>query len=135
MGQPRAAVSGIVDEAMEITEDTFAAVKPEERRKFARRNARWLCVITTRDKMVIQCRTLDLSERGASIICPFDFEINSLFVLELHVRYKGLQKKMRILSEVKRTSIAKDGFTLGLYFKDATDTVFDFLQKYSNEKI
>ena len=135
MAQQKASVSTFIEEALEITEDSIAEVKTSERRMYARRNARWASVITTRDKRMIQCRALDVSERGASISSPVDFKANALFVLEMSVRYKGIQKKLRILSEVKRSAIAKEGFTLGLYFKDASETAFDFLKKYSNSQI
>jgi len=75
--------------------------KPAERRQYAR----WPCTITTHDKTLIQCRSLDVSERGISIYCPVNFKMNVMFVFELNVRYKGLHKKLRILSKVKRTSI------------------------------
>jgi hypothetical protein len=135
MGQATKAVSGYVEDTAEITEDSLAEVKPAERRLYARRGARWPCTITTHDKTLVQCSSLDVSERGASIFSPVNFKLNAMFVFELNVRYKGLHKKLRILSEVKRTSISNDGFTLGLYFKDAHELVFDFLSKYSNNKV
>ena len=135
MGNQKAAVSGFVDESFEITEDCISEVKAIDRRNYIRRAARWPSAISTRDKTIIQCRSVDVSERGASISSPVDFNINTLFVLEINIRYKGLQKKLRILSEVKRSSIAKNGFTLGLYFKDANETAFDFLRKYSSNQI
>ena len=135
MGQATKTVSGYVDDTAEITESSLSAVKPAERRQFARRSARWPCTISTHDKTLIQCSSLDVSERGASIFCPVNFKVNAMFVFELNVRYKGFHKKLRILSEVKRTSISNDGFTLGLYFKDANELVFDFLGKYSTNQV
>jgi len=135
MGQATKAVSGYVEDTVEITENSFVDVKPAERRQYDRRGARWPCTITTHDKTLIQCSSLDVSERGASVFCPVNFKINAIFVFELNVRYKGLHKKLRILSEVKRTSTSNDGFTLGLYFKDANELVFDFLGKYSTNQI
>jgi len=135
MGQGTKAVSGYVDDTVEITESSLAAVKPVERRQHARRGARWPCTIFKHDKTLIQCSSIDISERGASIYSPANFKINTLFVLELNVRYKGLHKKLRILSEVKRTSISNEGFTLGLHFKDASELVFDFLGKYSANQV
>lgn len=134
MEQAAKTVSDFVDDTAEITENSLAAVVPAERRQYARRGARWPCKITTHDKTLIKCNSLDVSERGASVFCPVNFKVNSMFIFELNVRYKGLHKKLRILSEVKRTSISNDGFTLGLYFKDANEVVFDFLKKYSTNQ-
>jgi hypothetical protein len=128
-------VSEFVDDTAEITENSFEAVQPSERRKYARRGARWPCTVTKHDKTLIQCSSLDVSERGASVCSPVNFKTNAILVFELNVRYKGLHKKLRMLSEVKRTSISNDGFTLGLYIKDANEQVFDFLNKYSNKQI
>jgi hypothetical protein len=135
MGQATKAVSGYVDDTAEITESSFSEAIPDERRQYARRAARWPCTITTHDKTLIKCSSLDVSERGASVYCPVNFKVNAMFVFELNVRYKGLHKKLRILSEVKRTSISNDGFTLGLYFKDANEVVFDFLKKYASNQV
>jgi len=129
------AISEYLDDTAEITESSLAGVKPAERREYARRGARWLCTITTHDKTHIHCSSLDVSERGASIFCPVNFKVKAMFVFELNVRYKGLHKTLRILSEVKRTSISNEGFTLGLYFKDANEVVFDFLKKYASNEI
>ena len=135
MSEITQAVSECLDDTAEITENSLSDVTPAERRQFARRGARWPCIITTRDKTQLQCNSLDVSERGASVFSPINFKINAMFILEVNVRYKGLYKKLRILSEVKRTSISNDGFTLGLYFKDANEVVFDFLKKYANNQI
>lgn len=135
MGSALKAVSEYVDDTAEITENSFEAVKPSERRQFSRRGARWPCTITTHDKIIIKCSSLDVSERGASVFCPVNFKIGAIFVFELNVRYKGLHKSLRMLSEVKRTSISKDGFTLGLYIKDANEQVFNFLNKYANNQV
>ncbi|MFT6121703.1 MAG: hypothetical protein ACJAWS_000237 [Oleiphilaceae bacterium] len=135
MEQSAKAVSGYVDDTAEITESSIADIKPVERRIYTRRAARWSCTITTNDKTRIDCSSLDVSERGASVLSPVNFKANAIFVFELNVRYKGLHKNLRMLSEVKRTSISNDGFTLGLYFKDANEQVFDFLSKYANKKI
>lgn len=128
-------VSGFVADTAEITESSLEVVKPAERRQYARRGARWPCTITTHDKKIITCSSLDVSERGASVCCPVNFKVDAVFVLELNVRYKGLHKKLRMLSEVKRTSISNDGFTLGLFIKDANELVFDFLKKYANNNV
>lgn len=135
MGLETKAVSEIMDDTAEITESSFEAVQPTERRQFARRHARWPCTIQTHDKTLIQCSSLDVSERGASVFCPVNFKADTIFVLELNLHYKGLHKKLRMLSEVKRTSISNDGFTLGLFIKDANEQVFDFLKKYANKQI
>ena len=135
MAQQQQAILKVVNATQEITEDSFSAENPAERRKFSRRAARWSSVITTRDKRMIQCRSLDVSERGVSLSSPIDFKSKTLFVLEMTAVYKGKKTQMRFLSEVRHTSIAKDGFTLGLYFKDATETAFEFLKQYANKTI
>jgi len=117
----------------EITADSLT--DDSERRRYTRRAARWRISLTTMNKDVIHCRTQDVSERGASVDCHVNFRANTKVLLEINSFYNGVKKDFKILAEVKHTSIAKDGFTLGLFFKDASADTFDFFRKYSEGTI
>ena len=136
-GEDQAIISVDTGEPSEEQTETprLAEQEGRERRQFARRAARWACVITTRDKTVVHCKTRDVSERGASIATTVDFNKNAVIVLEIRVIHKELRKAFRVLGEVKHSSIAKDGFTIGIFFKDAAETTFEFFQKYANNLI
>jgi len=126
------AVAGIIDNTQEITHHTPS---PDERRQYRRRAARWLAKITTRNKEVVHCRTRDVSERGASISSPYDFNLNAVIVLEIQVSYKETRKTLRVLGEVRHRAITKDSFILGILFRDASDGTTAFLQQYANKLI
>ena len=106
-----------------------------ERRRFVRRSARWNMTITTHDKYEIHARTIDVSEKGASIDSPADIRRGALVILKINVFYKGKSKELKVLGEVKHTSIAKSGFTLGMFFKDASKETFKFFRLYSESRI
>jgi hypothetical protein len=127
-------VSQYVDNTEEITPDS-APLKPDERRQYPRRAARWPSTLLTQDKTLISSRTLNVSERGASIAAPCNFAIGTRIIIEIQILYKSLRKSVRIVGEVRHTSIAGTGFTLGILFKEISDPVQDFLKKYAEEKI
>lgn len=134
MESNKESVSQYVDNTEEITPDS-APLKPDERRQYPRRAARWSSTLLTREKTLISCRTLNVSERGASIASPCDFIIGTKFIVEIQILYKSLRKSVRIVGEVRHTSIAGSGFTLGILFKEISEPVQDFLKKYAEEKI
>lgn len=136
LDQHATSVSEIVESTQEITESNLIEqVKEDERRVFPRRAARWSATVTTKNKEVVSCRTRDVSERGASISIPYDFRKNAMVVLEINVVYKSLRKRIKILGQVKHSSIAADGYTVGVLIKDAPEAAQSFLAAYSNKKI
>jgi len=122
-------IASQLDQTQEITADSLT--EGSERRRFSRRAARWRISLTTMNKDVIHCRTQDVSERGASVDSHVNFRANTKVLLDINTFYNGTKRDFKILAEVKHTSIAKDGFTLGLFFKDASADTFDFFRKYS----
>lgn len=128
-------VASQLKQTTEITADSLSNENGIERRRFVRRSARWNVIITTHDKYEIQARSIDVSEKGASIESPVDFRIGALVILNFSVFYKGKKLEYKILGEVKRTSIAKTGFTLGMFFKDASEETFKFFRLYAEARI
>jgi len=125
-------VSGFIDDTAEITPETIASPEQHERRQHPRRAARWACVLTTQSKQVLTGRTRDVSERGASVSTQDDIKFNTRIILEISAFYNGSKKNFRVIAQVKHSSVTKDGFNLGLYFKDASESTLDFLRKYVN---
>lgn len=119
----------------ELNASDLEAPAADERREFARRAARWSAKITTQKREVVHCRTRDVSERGASIVSPYDFNMRAQILVEITITYKGLRKQIRALGEVRHSSIASDGFTIGILFKDAPDATTAFLRKYANHRL
>jgi hypothetical protein len=56
-------------------------------------------------------------------------------IINFSVYYKGKSLSYKVLGEVKRTSIAKTGFTLGMFFKDASEDTFKFFRLYAESRI
>lgn len=127
-------VSKYVDNTEEITSDC-APLKPDERREYPRRAARWAATMLTQDKSLVHGRSLNVSERGASLASPCNFAIGTMLILELQIIYKSLRKSIRLMGEVRHTSIAGTGFTIGILFKEISDPAQDFLKKYAEERI
>jgi hypothetical protein len=109
--------------------------RPDERRQFRRRLARWPSTLITQDKTVVHGRTLNVSELGALIASPYDFRIGALVVIEITIMYKSIRKPFRVRAEIRHSSIASDGFSLGVLFREISDVSRDFLKKYAEEKI
>ena len=135
MSQDKETVASQLKQTTEITADSLSGNEGIERRRFVRRPARWNVVITTHDKYEIQGRTIDVSEKGASIESPADFRKGALVILTISSFYNGKKIAFRILSEVKHISIAKNGFTLGMFFKDASADTFKFFRLYAESRI
>ena len=135
MSQENASVASQLNQTAEITADTLNSVKGEERRQYVRRAARWNITINTRDKYVIESKTIDISEKGASIECPISIAIGDLVLVQVHAYYKGKKSSFKVICEVKRTTMAKSGFTLGLFFKSASDEAFNFFRFYAEGRI
>jgi hypothetical protein len=135
MSQENASVASQLDQTAEITVDSLSTIKGEERRQFVRRAARWNVTINTRDKYVIETKTIDISERGASIECPLSAQVGDLVLLQIYPFYKGKKASFKVIGEVKRTTVAKSGFTLGIYFKTASDDAFNFFRFYAEGRI
>ncbi len=134
MESNKESVSQYVNNTEEITPDS-APLKPDERRQYPRRAARWPSTLLTKEKQLISCRTQNVSERGASIASPCDFAGGTLVIVEIQIFYKSIRKSVRVLGEIRHTSIAGTGFTLGILFKEMPEPVQDFLKKYAEEKI
>lgn len=133
MSIEKKSVASQLNQTKEITADSINS--GIERRRYVRRTARWQVVITTHDKYVLRCRTIDISEKGASIESTADFRVGALVILEISAMYKGKLKVFKALGEVKRTSIAKHGFTLGMFIKDASEETFKFFRLYAEGRI
>lgn len=123
-----------LDNTSEITADSVN-IKPDERRQYCRRAARWMVTLMTREQTAVSCRTRDVSERGVSIASPYDFAAGTRVVVEISISYKTIRKPIRVIGEVRHSSIASTGFTLGILFKDITAPAQDFLKKYAEETI
>ncbi len=106
-----------------------------EKRRYTRRKAAWPASITTRSKRVIDCKLRDVSERGLSVASPVDFKQNALVMIQVSAFHNGKKKPIKVLAEIKHTSIAPDGYTLGIFIKDAADATFAFLKKYAEGQI
>ncbi len=119
----------------DLNEANLEAPKPAERREFARRAARWAVKITTQKREVLHCRTRDVSERGISVQSPYDFNMRAQVLLEINVTYKGLQKMIKAVGEVRHSAFAGDGFAIGIFLKEAPATTTNFLRNYSNSRI
>ncbi len=119
----------------ELNAADLESSQADERREFARRAARWAAKITTQKREVVQCRTRDVSERGASIVSPYDFNMRAQILVEITITYKGLRKQIRALGEVRHSSMASDGFTIGILFKETSDATTAFLRKYANHRL
>ncbi len=115
--------------------DAYTTLKGQERRQYVRRSARWHVTVNTRDKYVIESMTLDISERGASISSPVDIKIGEPILLNIHTFYKGKKVSYKVIGEVKRSSIAKADFTLGIFFKSASEDAFNFFRFYAEGRI
>lgn len=135
MSQENASVASQLDQTAEITIDSLNSIKGEERRQFVRRAARWNVTINTRDKYVIETKTIDISEKGASIESPISLAINDLVLLEINAYYNGKKSSFKVIGEVKRTTIAKSGFILGIFIKTASDEAFNFFRFYAEGRI
>ncbi len=135
MSQDKETVASQLKQTTEITADSLSNNAGIERRRYVRRPARWNVIITTHDKYEVQGRTIDISEKGASIESPADFRIGALVIINFSVYYKGKSLSYKVLGEVKRTSIAKTGFTLGMFFKDASEDTFKFFRLYAESRI
>lgn len=136
LDQEHTSVSEVMDSTQELCENSIGGeVQPDERRKFDRRAARWYATVTTKDKTVVQCKTRDVSEKGASIVIPYNFNMNAMVILEIHVVYKELDKKIRVLGQVRHSSVASDGYTIGILIKDASEVTTNFLRAYANKQI
>lgn len=135
MSQENASVASQLDQTAEITIDSLNSIKGEERRQFVRRSARWNVTINTRDKYVIETRTIDISEKGASIESPIAVALGDLILLQIHAYYQGKKSSFKVIGEVKRTTVAKSGFTLGVFFKTASDEAFNFFRFYAEGRI
>ncbi|WP_231877474.1 hypothetical protein, partial [Oleiphilus sp. HI0043] len=59
---------------------------------------------------------------------PVDFRKDALVLLQIAAFYNGKKMEFKVLGEIKHTSIAPDGFTLGVFIKEAPDTAFAFLK-------
>lgn len=127
--------SQYVANAAEITPEDSAPLKPDERRQYPRRAARWSATLLTKDKTMVNCRTQNVSERGASIASPYDFTIGAKVIIEIQILYKTIRKPIRLIGEIRHTAIASTGYTLGILFKEISDPALDFLKKYAEEKI
>jgi hypothetical protein len=135
MSQENASVASQLNQTAEITADTLNSIKGEERRQFVRRSARWNVTVNTRDKYVIETKTIDISERGASIECPIAIQLGDVILLQIHAFYKGKKASYKVIGEVKRATVAKSGFTLGVFFKNASDEAFNFFRFYAEGRI
>ena len=135
MSQDKETIASQLKQTAEITADSLANKEGIERRRYARRTARWTVVITTHDKYEVHGRTIDVSEKGASIESPADFRKGALVILKIDSFYKGKNRELKVLGEVKNTAIAKNGFTLGMFFKDASEETFKFFRLYSENRI
>jgi hypothetical protein len=135
MSQDKETVASQLKQTTEITADSLTSDDGIERRRFVRRSARWNVVITTHDKYEVQGRTIDVSEKGASLESPADFRKGALVILNISTFYKGKKIAFRVLSEVKHVSIAKNGFTLGMFFKDASADTFKFFRLYAESRV
>ena len=135
MSQDKETVASQLKQTTEITADSLSPGDGSERRRYVRRPARWNVVITTHDKYEVQGRTIDVSEKGASIDSPADFRKGALVILAISAFYKGKKREFRVLGEVKHVSIAKNGFTLGMFFKDASEDTFKFFRLYAESRI
>lgn len=135
MSQDKETIASQLNKTAEITADSLANKEGIERRRYARRTARWNVVITTHDKYEVHGRTIDVSEKGASIESPADFRIGALVIMKFSIFYKGKKLEHKALGEVKRTSIAKTGFTLGMFLKDAPEDTFKFFRLYAESRI
>tara|TARA_R110001592_G_scaffold104699_1_gene294583 strand:- start:91 stop:498 length:408 start_codon:yes stop_codon:yes gene_type:complete len=135
MSQDKQTVASQLKQTSEITADSLANDKGIERRRFVRRAARWNVIITTHDKYEVHGKTIDVSEKGASIDSPADIRIGALVIVKFNVFYKGKSKELKLLGEVKHTSISKNGFTLGTFFKDASEETFTFFRLFAESRI
>tara|TARA_R110002072_G_scaffold47597_3_gene130785 strand:- start:12192 stop:12599 length:408 start_codon:yes stop_codon:yes gene_type:complete len=135
MPQDKETVASQLKQTTEITADSLPSDGGVERRRYVRRPARWNVVITTHDKYEVHARTIDVSEKGASIDSPADFRKGALVILSVSAFYKGKKKEFRVLGEVKHVSIAKNGFTLGMFFKDASADTFKFFRLFAESRI
>ncbi len=126
-------ITNALDNTQEITADALSG--GAERRQYTRRSAHWRATITTRKKQVVQCKTKDISERGASLASPVDFHNGALILLQLHIFYQGKNMEFKVLGEVKHTCVVPDGFSLGVFIKEAPDVAFAFFKKYAEGHI
>ena len=135
MSQDKETVASQLKQTTEITADSLGSNDGAERRRYVRRSARWNVVITTRDKYEVHGWTIDVSEKGASIDSPADFRKGALVILTFGIFYKGKKLEYKVLGEVKHVSIAKNGYTLGMFFKDASEDTFKFFRLYAESRI
>lgn len=135
MSQENASIASQLNQTAEITADSLDSIQAQERRQFVRRAARWNVIISTRDKLLINSKTIDVSERGASLESPIDIPSGELLLLEINTFYKGKKTNFKIIGEVKRTTVAKSHFTLGVFFKKASDDALKFFRFYAEGRI
>lgn len=109
--------------------------KGQERRKYKRRVARWDATLITQSKKLLKGRTRDVSERGASIATSEKLAANTMVVIQLSSYYEGTRREFRIIGQVKHIAISKDGFVLGIFFREACEDTFSFLRKFSEKLI
>lgn len=133
MAEDKKKIAENMKETQEITAE--ALNDGAERRQYTRRAAHWRATITTRKKQVVPCKTTDISERGTSLASPVDFKRNALVLLQISAYYNGKNKEFKVLGEIKHTSIAPNGFTLGVFIKEAPDAAFAFFKKYAEGQI
>lgn len=126
-------ITKALDNTQEITAE--ALNDGPERRQYTRRSAHWRVTITTRKKQIIQCKTKDISERGASLASPVDFRKDALVLLQIHAFYQGKSMEFKVLGEIKHTTVAPDGFSLGVFIKEAPDVAYAFFKKYAEGQI
>lgn len=135
LNQHSTSVSEIVENTQELTDAVLIDTQPEEKRVYQRRAARWSAQVMTKDKTLVQCKTRDVSEKGISITIPYDFRRNALVVVSVNVVYKNIRNTLQVLAQVRHSSIASEGYTIGLLIKDAPEVAVNFLKAYSNKKI
>ncbi len=109
--------------------------KGQERRRYKRRVARWDATLITQSKKVLKGRTRDISERGASIATSENLATNTMVVIQLSSYYEGTCREFRIIGQVKHSAVSKDGFVLGIFFKEACEDTNAFLRKFSEKLI
>lgn len=119
----------------QTTQASERGKKGQERRKYQRRVARWDASLMTQCKKALKGRTRDVSERGASIATSENISPNTMVVIQISSYYEGTCRDFRIIGQVKHSAMNKDGFVLGIFFKDACEDTFDFLRKFSERLI
>lgn len=134
--QEHTSISEVMESTQELTEHSMIEeIRHDERRKFVRRAARWHTKVTTKDKTVVQCKTRDVSEKGLSLSIPYDFNMNAIVIVDMFVVYKHIRKNIRVLGQVRHSSVAAEGYTIGIHIKDSPKRTTEFLKAYASKKI